>query len=134
MSWNDVDVDFASLTGKVLRSIEGATKGSGTILFTLDNGQQYRMYHSQDCCESVEVEDVCGAVSDLLGCPLALAECVSNAPKPTDTQQEDVDSDEWTFYKLATNKGAVTIRWFGTSNGYYSTKVDFVMHPTPDEN
>lgn len=134
MAWNDVNFEFSSLAGKVLRSIEGATKGSNTILFTLEDGQQFRMYHDQNCCESVEVEDVCGDVVDLIGQPLVLAECVSNAPKPTNTEQEDVDSDEWTFYKLATNKGAVTIRWFGTSNGYYSTGVDFVKHPTPNAN
>lgn len=131
MAWNDVYADFGSLSGKILRSIEGATKGSGEIIFTLDDGQQFKMYHSQDCCESVEVEDICGAVSDLLGAPIVLAECVSNAPKPTNTEQEDGESNEWTFYKLATNKGAVTIRWYGTSNGYYSTGVDFVKNPTP---
>ena len=134
MAWNDVDIEFSSLTGKTLRSIEGATKGSCDILFTLDDGQQLKMYHSQDCCESVEVEDVCGDITDLIGLPIALAECVSNAPKPADTRQEDGESDEWTFYKLVTNKGAVTIRWYGTSNGYYSTSVSFVQHPTPDTN
>jgi len=126
MSWNDEEITFSSLLGKTIASIQGAEKGSDEIVFTLSNGEQFKLYHSQDCCESVSVEDVCGNVSDLLGQPLGIAECVSNAEPPLDTDQEPQDCDEWTFYKLATNKGAVTLRWFGSSNGYYSTEVSFI--------
>lgn len=120
------DLGFGFLLGKIIVKIEGAEKNSEEILFTLADGQQYKLSHFQDCCESVYVEDVCGDITDLIGLPLGLAECISNAEKPSDTKESDGESDEWTFYKLATNRGAVTIRWYGTSNGYYSTSVDFL--------
>ena len=85
------------------------------------------MNHSQDCCESVCVEDITGDIDDLIRHPLLLVQEVSDTFEDVEhTNSEDDDSSRtWTFYKLATIKGCVTIRWFGTSNGYYSEDVDF---------
>ena len=90
--------------------------------FTLSDGRKFHLYHEQSCCESVYIEDINGDLEDLVGEPLRIAEEVSNYDGGV---PEDSESYTWTFYRLATIKGYVTIRFLGTSNGYYSETVDF---------
>jgi RNA-splicing ligase RtcB len=126
------EVPFENLRGKVLTKIEGLQRNNDEVIFYADDGSEYKMYHIQDCCESVSIEDVCGDVDDLIGSEILLAEAVESDEWPDDV---DASSDEyrwvssytWTFYKLATRKGFVDIRWYGESNGYYSESVDFVQ-------
>lgn len=97
------------------------------LVFTSDKGWKFTFFHSQDCCEDVSIEDVIGDLNDLAGSPLLQAEEVSseNEPKP----QNCNDSHTWTFYKFASIKGSVTVRWLGQSNGYYSESVDLFVIP-----
>ena len=112
---------FEDLKGK---TIVGVISGYDEITLLIDDGTRCRMYHSQDCCESVYVESIDGDWEDIVGSPLLMAEEVSN-PEPEPPAPDGADtSQQWTFYKLATERGYLTIRWFGSSNGYYSTSVD----------
>lgn len=93
------------------------------IRFTTEDDVVYVMYHDQDCCESVYVESIVGDIQDLIGSPILRAsEDSSSNMAPPEPEYAD-ESHTWTFYKLATIKGYVDIRWFGTSNGYYSESV-----------
>lgn len=123
-------VGIEDLLGKTLVEIYGGID-SCELWFHTDE-YKYKMYHGQCCCESVWIEDIIGDLNDLVGSPITMAEKVSNADEPEDANPETVEyadySATWTFYKLATVKGYVTIRWFGTSNGYYSEEVDIMRY------
>ena len=116
-------VDFEILKGKVLIDID-INEEEDEITFTDSEGVKYLMYHEQDCCEEVNIEDICGDINNLLNTPIVLAEEVTNTGEVEDNSDY---SYTWTFYKLATVKGYVTIRWYGVSNGYYSEEVDLVI-------
>lgn len=124
MGWyNNVNVNI--LVGKTITKIDDSKK---VLIFYTDDNRIYKMYHEQDCCESVYIEDICGELNDLIGTPIVMAEEVTNRKEYEnfDALEEYDESYTWTFYKFATAKGYVTIRWYGTSNGYYSESVDFI--------
>lgn len=123
MSNNYVEINV--LLGKTLKGIVGMSKESEEIIFECTDGSKYKMYHDQNCCETVQLEDIIGDVIDLVGSPITMAEDVSNESE-TDEFKRGLDSYTWTWYKLATIKGYVTLRWLGESNGYYGEEVDIM--------
>lgn len=112
--------DFSELLGQTIVEIIGGEIGDREITFKTKD-KTYLMYHEQDCCEHVSLEDVDGDIDCLIGSPITLAEEVSH-----EGDENDWGTSTWTFYKLATVKGYVTFRWLGESNGYYSESVEFV--------
>ena len=110
--------ELSELIGKTLSRI---SRSDDEIIFETTEGEAFKMYHQQDCCESVRIEDIAGELNSLLNHPVLLAEERSNSG-----EAQHGDTYTWTFYEISTIKGNVTIRWYGSSNGYYSERVDFV--------
>lgn len=121
----NTETNVNALIGKVLTEI---VRSSDEMIFHCEDGSKYKMYHEQDCCEGVAIEDIIGDLDDLIGKPILKASEDTNS----DNAQDNDESHTWTFYNLATIKGYVTIRWYGSSNGYYSESVTFEQIAEPE--
>lgn len=100
-------MDISELNGQTITKI---LKDDITIVMYCKSGRIFSLMHKQSCCENVWIDDVIGELSDLISLPLVMAE-----------ESSDLKNwPRWTFYRLATERGYVTIRFAGTSNGYYS--------------
>jgi hypothetical protein len=124
--WSTPEATFDELVGKTFTRFD-ISPNKERVEIVCTDGSIYVMYHSQDCCESVAIESITGEVADLIGSPILVAEESSSNKDPEDRQASSADrwceSFTWTFYKLATVKGWVDLRWLGESNGYYSESV-----------
>ena len=114
--------------------------------------ETFYLTHDQSCCERVWIEDICGDLKDLENTPIISAKEITNKPKSEELlgqtnyalekfnqrgqymheqfkEFEDENasaSSTWTFFKFRTIKGSVTVRFFGTSNGYYSESASLI--------
>lgn len=111
---------FEDLKGETLASVV-VNADKDQIRFTLADGRAFLLHHVQDCCESVWVEDINGNLDDLVGEVVVAEESTQDLTAEENTHGE---SAMWTFYRIATSKGFVVIRWCGASD-YYSVSVDF---------
>ena len=136
--------EISDMRGKTCSHIEVDKHGAEMVFHTVC-GHQYIMVHEQDCCENVSLDDICGDLEDLLHTPIVVAEAITNTEEDWEGDPQTIneiqltdllhgneeytydtdlcDSYTWTFYKMDTVKGGVTLRWFGESNGYYSEDV-----------
>jgi hypothetical protein len=121
----DTQKGMAQMLGKTFVQVTGDV-GGYEMLFETAQGERFMFAHQQDCCECVDINDIVGNLQDLVGEPLLLAEEVSGET-PVDFVERDHESVTWTFYKFATRKGYVDVRWLGESNGYYGEGVDLLV-------
>jgi len=102
------------------------------LSFIDSEGLIYTFWHNQDCCETVVIEDICGDLDDLKESPILMAEETIHQSIERSHPMSKGDRTTYTFYKFATVKGYVTVRWYGESNGCYSERVDFKISETDE--
>lgn len=113
-------MNISCLNGERILSVNGCEPASYEVIFACESGRKFRMFHQQDCCENVTLQEVVGDSSDLVGLVVDAREESRNA-----TPDEAPESGTWTFYIIQTDRGCVTLRWLGESNGWYSEEVEF---------
>ena len=123
----DYQPDYMTESGSGLARLVGARvlgvkHDDFTVILRTDRGWFY-LYHEQDCCEDVRVEDITGDLRDLIGEVVTVAEERCNANNEGQKPNDWSESWTWTFYTIQTMHSDVTIRWVGESNGYYSEHV-----------
>jgi hypothetical protein len=125
---------ISDMVGKTFANVSGTTGGE-RLVFCEENGTKWVFYHDQQCCEHVRIDDIAGDLNDLIGTPLLVAE-----ESTSESFEENINgriqmdnSHTWTFYKFATVKGYVDVRWHGESNGYYSESVDLIVRIPGDK-
>jgi hypothetical protein len=130
-TWNDASACvFTEMIGRTCMMLDGK-EGSEKLKFSMRDGSVFRFWYEHDRCASCSIVEVIGDLNDLVGEPLLEAEVISRKDHP---EPVDEESFTWTFYKFRTSKGAVTVRWLGTSNGYYSESVSFEQTLRPRTN
>lgn len=116
--------DAEKLIGEVLESIDYSSNDDDIILFRTKSGKTFQMYHQQDCCENVHMEDLQGNWADLVGKVVRDVTVDSGdlGEPPSDSYN---DSFTRTHFRFVVDDATVISKWIGTSNGYYSEEVSF---------
>lgn len=107
------------LKGETLTLIE--RNQNEEIVLTCASGRRFRMFHDQDCCESVAIGSVDGDLHGLIGSAIIRAK-----EEPGHEDGGKYESVTFTDFVLATETSEVTIHWIGESSGYYSESVEFI--------
>lgn len=107
------------LIGEILTHIDVDESGDQIRMETA-SGKVITLYHAQDCCESVRIEDTQGNWHDLIG------KVIVEANKREGNFGKPYDAESWmrTEFTFKVDDATVISRWIGESNGYYSESVD----------
>lgn len=114
-------IEVESLIGEVLTHVDTDEKNS-QIMLTTESGKIIKIFHDQDCCETVSIEDTEGDWHNLVG--KVIVEATHESVKEGDPPPEYPDSWTRTTLKFRVSNATLISRWIGESNGYYSESVD----------
>jgi len=119
--WRSTDAE-SDIVGQTIKNII-VNKEDNELLFRMADGSEYKMYHDQDCCESVTIDwPECSDLNELIG------KKIVGFKETSDNESSGYrgdDSSTVTKYRFETDSGIYNIVWFGCSNGYYSESPSF---------
>jgi hypothetical protein len=125
------DCSVEELVGKKI--VDLAENHEGDLTFTMSDGSIYEMGYVPDCCATCVVESGLDDLKAMIGQKLVAVTEDSSKETPADVKQEYTpESQTWTFYTFRSNKATAQLRWFGSSNGYYSESVTFRRAKGPE--
>lgn len=112
---------------EILKAMEGklvygiiVDRTENTIRFQFSDADVI-LYHQQECCEDVVIDDINGNFDDMVGDILLIAE------ERISEYEEYSESNTWTFYTFRSLRESVDVKWHGSSNGFYSEGVDIIV-------
>jgi hypothetical protein len=109
-----------------------AQRFNDKVIFIFANGCFFTIAHEQEVTEDVTLVDMNGDLDDFIFYPLLLCETrTSNVPEEQLTRDS---SETWTFHTLRCLGGSLDLRWFGSSNGYYSETAEVTVAVPCDDN
>ena len=121
-----MDVMIGLTFDSVIESNSAITfKGS----YNSENGIEefaLKLDHDQQCCETVYIDEMSGELEWLVNQPILKAERVTSFDNRKESTHEE-ESFTWTFFKIATIKGMVDVKFYGESNGFYSEDADLTI-------
>ena len=113
------NLDYSNLEARVIidKMCLDGTISCEELTFVTDDNLKYVFKHEQECCEQVYLKEIVGDLSDIYCQTVVSIEEVTGTGGDIGGYH---DSFTYTYYKLKTSKGDVTISWYGESNGYYT--------------